>query len=102
MINWQLRDFRCLFIYINCTYFTEYEGDPWKNNLIAKMVKCNPKERPSFSTIVEVVEIHNATSSRSSFPPMSGKAFLNNSIYSGNEAKQNKLAFLAKYSSSFP
>jgi hypothetical protein len=69
---------------------TGYGGEPWITDLLAEMVKFNPGERPSFSTIVEVVEIPNAPSSRSSFPPMSGKTFLNNSIYSGSEVKQNK------------
>ncbi len=86
---------------------TGYGGEPWITDLLAQMVKFNPKERPLFnpkerplfSTIVEVLEIHlNTTSSRSSFPPMSGKAFLNNSIYSVSRAKQNKFPANAKYS----
>jgi hypothetical protein len=61
--------------------FTEYGMDPWKTDLIAEMVKFNPEERPSFSRIVEILEIHNTTSSLSSFPSVSGKVFLNNSGY---------------------
>jgi hypothetical protein len=68
---------------------TGYGGEPWITDLLAEMVKFNLKERPSFSTVVEVLEIHNATSSRSSFPPMSGKTFLNNSVNSVSRAKQN-------------
>jgi hypothetical protein len=55
--------------------FTEYEGEPWKT-VLATMVKLNPKERPSFSTIVEVLEKHlEASSSWSS--SASGKASKN-------------------------
>jgi hypothetical protein len=66
--------------------FTEYGGEPWKTDLIAEMVKLNPEERPSFSKILEVLEIHlEATSSWSSFSSVSGKLFLNNSVYFNSE-----------------
>jgi hypothetical protein len=56
--------------------FTEYEGETWKTDLLAKMMKFNPKERPSFSTVVEVLENYLETpTSWSSFPPVSGKLF---------------------------
>jgi hypothetical protein len=33
------------------------EDDQWIIDLVAKMVKFNPKERPSFSEIVELLEV---------------------------------------------
>jgi hypothetical protein len=35
--------------------FTEYSGDPWKKDLIAKMVKKSSGERPTFLEIVELL-----------------------------------------------
>ncbi len=87
----QLRHFRC-FIGLLFIIFTENKGEPWKTDLIAEMVKLDPKERPLFSTIVEILEKHlGAPSSRSSFPSVSGKVFLNNLIYSRSRA--NKISF---------
>jgi hypothetical protein len=72
--------------------FTEYEGEPWKTDLLAKMVKFNHEERPSFLKIVEILEIHlKTTSIRSFFPLVSSKLFsiiLNNSVYSVSRANK--------------
>jgi hypothetical protein len=45
--------------------------DPWIIDLVAKMVKFNPIERPSFSEIVELLE--DRINSRSFLQNLSGK-----------------------------
>jgi hypothetical protein len=63
------------------------------------MVKLNPKERPSFSKIVEGFAKHVNTTLRSwsHFSSVSGKAFLNYIVYYAvNRKIKNKFSYNAK------
>jgi|LakMenE18May11ns_1017448.scaffolds.fasta_scaffold8693407_2 hypothetical protein len=86
--------------------FTEYEDEQWKTDLLAKMVKFNHGERPSFLKIVEILEIHlNATRIRSFFPLVSSKLFsiiLNNSVYSVSRANKLNVPVSPKIKINFP
>ncbi len=79
--------------------FTEYGGEPWTTTLLAEMVNFNPKERPSFSKIVEGFAKHVNTTlmSWSPFSSVSGKAFLNYMVYYAvNRKIKNKFSYNAK------